>query len=131
MTVGGWYDAEDLYGPLNIYKTIEATSPDAHNTLVMGPWGHGDWATEKGKSVHNHIYFGDSISTFYQREIERRFFAYYLKGEGVGERVFFIKPPTADSRTDTAWTRQQGVRRHQPDRIDSGDANAPSIHEKQ
>lgn len=82
MTVGGWFDAEDLYGPLNIYKTIERTSPDAQNTLVMGPWGHGDWAAEKGKSVHNHLYFGDSISTFFQREIERRFFAFYLKDEG-------------------------------------------------
>jgi len=83
MTVGGWFDAEDLYGPLNIYKTIEKASPAAYNTLVMGPWGHGDWAHEQGKYYHNHIYFGDSISTFYQREIERKFFAFHLKGEGV------------------------------------------------
>lgn len=82
MVVGGWFDAEDLYGPLNIYKTIERTTPGAKNTIVMGPWGHGDWAGENGKSTHNHIYFGDSISTFYQREIERPFFAYHLKGEG-------------------------------------------------
>ena len=85
MTVGGWFDAEDLYGPLNIYKRIESTSPGARNTLVMGPWGHGDWARETAKSVHNHIYFGDSISTFYLREIERPFFAYYLKGEGTAD----------------------------------------------
>jgi putative CocE/NonD family hydrolase len=83
MTVGGWFDAEDLYGPLNIYKTIERSSPGAYNTLVMGPWGHGDWARETGQYYHNHIYFGDSISTFYQREIERKFFAYHLKGEGM------------------------------------------------
>jgi putative CocE/NonD family hydrolase len=82
MTVGGWFDAEDLYGPLNIYKQIEKSSPGAKNTIVMGPWGHGDWAGEKGKSTHGHIYFGDSISTFYQREIETPFFAYYLKDEG-------------------------------------------------
>ncbi len=82
MTVGGWFDAEDLYGPLNIYKTVEATSPDAKNTIVMGPWDHGGWAGEKGKTTHNHIYFGDSISTFYQREIERTFFAHHLKDEG-------------------------------------------------
>ncbi len=82
LTVGGWFDAEDLYGPLNIYKTIEKTSPGAKNTIVMGPWGHGDWANEKGKSTHNHIYFGDSISTFYMRDIERLFFAYHLKDEG-------------------------------------------------
>jgi uncharacterized protein len=82
LTVGGWFDAEDLYGPLNIYKTIEKTSPAAKNTIVMGPWGHGDWASEKGKSTHNHIYFGDSISTFYMRDIEKPFFAHYLKDEG-------------------------------------------------
>lgn len=82
MTVGGWFDAEDLYGPLNIYKTIERTSPKAKNTIVMGPWAHGAWAREEGKSTHNHIYFGDSISTFYMRGIERKFFAYYLKDEG-------------------------------------------------
>lgn len=81
LTVGGWFDAEDLYGPLNIYKTIEYTSPSAANSIVMGPWGHGDWASEEGKSTHNHIYFGDSISTWYQREVERKFFAHHLKGE--------------------------------------------------
>lgn len=82
MTVGGWFDAEDLYGPLSIYKTIEATSPKAKNTIVMGPWDHGGWARENGKTIHNHIYFGDSISTFYQKEIERKFFAHHLKDEG-------------------------------------------------
>ncbi len=82
MTVGGWFDAEDLYGPLNIYKRVEVTSPKAKNTIVMGPWDHGGWARESGKTTHNHIYFGDSISTFFQREIERKFFAHYLKDEG-------------------------------------------------
>jgi len=82
MTVGGWFDAEDLFGPINIYKTIEKTSPGAKNTIVMGPWGHGDWADEKAKSTHNHIYFGDSIASFYQKEIEFKFFARYLKDQG-------------------------------------------------
>ena len=80
MTVGGWFDAEDLYGPLNIYKTVEATSPDAQNSIVMGPWDHGGWAREQGQTTHNNIYFGDSISTFFQREIERKFFGHNLKG---------------------------------------------------
>lgn len=81
MTVGGWFDAEDLYGPLNIYKSIERNNPKTTNTLVMGPWAHGDWARERGKSTHNHIYFGDSISTFYQKEIERNFFGKHLKDQ--------------------------------------------------
>lgn len=82
MTVGGFFDAEDLYGPLNIYKHIEKSSPGAYNILVMGPWSHGDWSRERGFQQVNHIYFGDSVSTFYQKEIERPFFNYVLKGEG-------------------------------------------------
>ncbi|WP_445712169.1 CocE/NonD family hydrolase [Flavobacterium sp.] len=81
MTVGGWYDAEDLAGPLNIYKTIEKTSPKAKNTIVMGPFSHGAWARETGKHYHNDIYFGDSIATFYQKNIEYKFFNHYLKGD--------------------------------------------------
>ena len=80
MTVGGWFDAEDLAGPLRIYKTIEKTSPFAKNTLVMGPFSHGGWSRELGKHFHNDIYFGDSIATFYQKKIEYKFFNHYLKG---------------------------------------------------
>ena len=80
MTVGGLFDAEDLYGPLNIYKNIEKNCPKSYNTIVMGPWSHGDWYRENGKQIINHIYFGDSISSFYQREIEKPFFDCQLKG---------------------------------------------------
>jgi putative CocE/NonD family hydrolase len=80
MTVGGWFDAEDLSGPLNIYKTIEKTSPKAKNTIVMGPFSHGAWSYEQGKHFHNQIYFGDSIATYYQKNIETKFFNHYLKG---------------------------------------------------
>lgn len=79
MTVGGWFDAEDLAGPLNIYKTIEKNNPKAKNTIVMGPFSHGGWNYNSGKHFHNDIYFGDSISTFYQRNIEQPFFHHYLK----------------------------------------------------
>lgn len=79
LVVGGWFDAEDLYGPLNTYKTIEGSSPKAKNTIIMGPWGHGDWAREEPKATYNHIYFGDSLSKAFQTEVERKFFAHYLK----------------------------------------------------
>ena len=94
MTVGGWYDAEDLFGPLNIYKTIEKTSPKAKNTIVMGPFSHGAWARETGKHFHNEIYFGDSIATYYQKNLETKFFSHYLKGNsktdaGLPEAVMY------------------------------------------
>ncbi|CAN5300005.1 CocE/NonD family hydrolase [soil metagenome] len=85
MTVGGWFDAEDLYGPLNIYKTIEKNSPGAYNTLVMGPFGHGRWSRETGHTMHSNVYFGDSVATFYQRNIEAKFFTHFLKGAGDGK----------------------------------------------
>lgn len=85
MVVGGWFDAEDLYGPLETYKTIERNNPNAYNTIVMGPFGHGDWARERGNTMHHQVYFGDSIATFYQKEIEAQFFYHFLKGDAQGK----------------------------------------------
>lgn len=82
MLVGGWFDAEDLTGPLAIYKTIEKKDPGAYNTIVMGPFGHGRWSRETGHTMHSNIYFGDSIATFYQKNIEQKFFNHFLKGKG-------------------------------------------------
>lgn len=81
MTVGGWFDAEDLYGPLNIYRSIEEKSPDAFNVLVMGPWSHGGWARIGPTTQVGNIVFGENISDTYQREVEAPFFRHYLKGE--------------------------------------------------
>ena len=48
LTVGGWFDAEDLYGALNTYASIEQKNPGITNTIVMGPWFHGGWARSDG-----------------------------------------------------------------------------------
>ncbi|UEG53865.1 CocE/NonD family hydrolase [Mucilaginibacter daejeonensis] len=85
MVVGGWYDAEDLRGPLAIFKTINKTTPQAYNTIVMGPFDHGGWGRERGHTLHSNVYFGDSIATFYQRNIEAKFFEHFLKGNGSKE----------------------------------------------
>lgn len=82
MVVGGWFDAEDLYGPLETYKTIEVHNPENYNTLVFGPWDHGGWSRSKIKNSVGNYYFGDSISDFFQQEIESRFFEHFLKGSG-------------------------------------------------
>jgi predicted acyl esterase len=52
----GWFDAEDLYGPLNTYQAIEKAKN--YNTIVMGPWSHGDWARNGAKAVIGNINFG-------------------------------------------------------------------------
>ncbi|PIQ11042.1 MAG: X-Pro dipeptidyl-peptidase [Ignavibacteriales bacterium CG18_big_fil_WC_8_21_14_2_50_31_20] len=81
MTVGGWYDAEDLYGALNTYKTIEEKNPSANNILVMGPWSHGGWARTDG-STFGDLSFGTNTSEYYQNKLELKFFQYYLKDKG-------------------------------------------------
>ncbi|MBD0371429.1 MAG: CocE/NonD family hydrolase [Pyrinomonadaceae bacterium] len=78
MTVGGWFDAEDLFGALNTYKTIEKTNPRARNTLVMGPWYHGGWSRAPGNLLGD-IRFGSNTSEFYRSEIELPFFNCALK----------------------------------------------------
>ncbi|HPF38165.1 MAG TPA: CocE/NonD family hydrolase [Phycisphaerae bacterium] len=80
MTVGGWYDAEDLYGPLKIYESVESKNPGIFNVLVMGPWVHGGWARTKGDRLGN-IEFGAATSDFYREQLEDAFFRHFLKGD--------------------------------------------------
>lgn len=82
LVVGGEFDAEDLYGPLETYKTIEKHNPNNYNTLVFGPWSHGQWASPKVTNSVGNYYFGDSISLKYQAEIETKFFNHFLKETG-------------------------------------------------
>ena len=81
LTVGGWFDAEDLYGPLNTYSSIERMSPknDA-NMIMMGPWSHGQWAFGNGDRMGN-VHWGINSSEF-GREVIFKFFNYYLNDEG-------------------------------------------------
>ena len=78
MTVGGWFDAEDLFGALQTYKTIEETNPGARNTLVMGPWFHGGWARSDGDALGS-VSFGQKTSLTYREMVELPFFNCLLK----------------------------------------------------
>jgi putative CocE/NonD family hydrolase len=83
LVVGGWFDAEDLYGPLAVYKTLRTYDPAADARIVMGPFRHGGWAAKNvTHTVHGDIYFGDSLETKFQRDVEAPFFRAYLKGNG-------------------------------------------------
>jgi len=92
MTVGGLFDAEDLWGTLHTYQAIEKQNPqETKNILVMGPWQHGQWAAGGGKNLGN-IYWGAATCDPYHK-MEVKFFNYYLKDEGVmdlPEATFFV-----------------------------------------
>jgi putative CocE/NonD family hydrolase len=82
LVVGGLFDAEDGFGAWNLYKAIENKNPSSHfNKLVMGPWYHGQWASNDGTHLGN-VEFGSNTSFWYQNNVEIPFFNYYLKGKG-------------------------------------------------
>jgi putative CocE/NonD family hydrolase len=80
LIVGGWFDAEDLFGPLQIYRSIEQNDPKNRTSLMMGPWFHGGWVRSDGSRLGN-VSFGGKNSEYYDRQI-RNFFNYYLRGVG-------------------------------------------------
>jgi len=81
LTVGGWFDAEDLQGPFTVYHTIKKDDPGIFNGLVVGPWVHGGWAHYAGRSLGN-VNFASNTGEFFRKDILFPFFEYYLKGKG-------------------------------------------------
>jgi uncharacterized protein len=79
LTVGGYYDQEDMWGPQEEYASLEPHDSDHKNFLVLGPWRHGSWASS---SRHlGALQYGESIGNEYRSQIEAKFFAHYLKDE--------------------------------------------------
>jgi putative CocE/NonD family hydrolase len=78
LVVGGWFDAENLYGTLAAYRALR---PNGRTTLSMGPFGHRGWlARDVVHTVHGDLYFGDSLEVGVQRDVQAAFFRAHLKG---------------------------------------------------
>jgi len=123
LTVGGWFDAEDLYGALKTYRAIEKQNPGIFNVIVMGPWAHGGWARGDGERLGN-AYFDAKTSEYYRANIEFPFFRRYLKDDseapqlpeatmfetGVNRwRTFANWPPTDLSRRNLHFRAREGL----------------------
>jgi putative CocE/NonD family hydrolase len=81
LTVGGWYDANNLHGALIVHEAIARLSPSSNNRIVVGPWSHGQWSRASGDSLGD-LRFGSNTEQFFRDSIEFPFFDYYLKSEG-------------------------------------------------
>jgi putative CocE/NonD family hydrolase len=81
MTVGGWFDAEDLSGPFKTYNAVEANNPGTPNTLVEGPWVHGGWSRSDGDHLGD-VAFNAKTGEYFRKEIQFPFFEHYLKDKG-------------------------------------------------
>lgn len=103
MVVGGWYDTEDLYGPLQIYQSLKKLNPGLPLHLVMGPWSHGGWWRGEGKNLGD-ADFGAATSVTYQ-QAEFAFFQQHLKGaEASGlPGAWIFETGTNRWRSFTSW----------------------------
>jgi uncharacterized protein len=78
LNVAGWFDAEDFYGPMSIYYTLEKLHPKNRSILAVGPWLHGGWNSMPGDQLGN-IRFGSQTGRYFQTEIQFPFFQCHLK----------------------------------------------------
>jgi putative CocE/NonD family hydrolase len=75
LTVGGWWDQEDRYGPLATYRALEFGDSAGRNFLVMGPWNHGGWRN----SSRQMPVVDPGTQDSYLQDVEAPWFAHYLK----------------------------------------------------
>ncbi len=104
MFVGGWFDAEDLAGPLKLFRAVEENGPKAANTLVMGPWSHGGWSHGDGDRLGD-VSFASKTGEFYRQNIEFAFFLKALKGKGetAMPKAWVFETGTNEWRKFPAW----------------------------
>ena len=120
LTVGGWFDAEDLSGPFKVFRSIEQNDPGIYNGLVEGPWVHGGWAHWDGDHLGS-VSFAAKTSLYFRDNIQFPFFEKYLKGKGTedlpkayvfetGTNVWrkYSNWPPANAKTCVLYFRDQG-----------------------
>ena len=107
MTVGGWFDAENLFGALECYRAIEDQSPGASNVLVMGPWVHGGWSGKGDGAALGPVAFNAKTAEFFRDSIQFPFFQKHLKGKDLAAgnlpEAFVFETGTNVWRRYDAW----------------------------
>ena len=104
LTVGGWFDAEDLQGPFSTFHAIDNNNPGIFNALVVGPWVHGGWGRYDGEHL-GRAEFASSTGEFYRKNILFPFFEQYLKGAADAKlpKAYVFETGTNVWRRYSAW----------------------------
>jgi putative CocE/NonD family hydrolase len=112
LNVAGWWDQEDFYGPVTIYRELEKHDSLSRNFLVVGPWRHGGWSGGTGQKLGN-IDFGSPTGEYFRAKIEAPFFAYYLKDKGKLSQpeATVFESGSNTWRTFTAWPPKEAKTR--------------------
>ena len=104
LTVGGYYDQEDMFGPQIEYATLEPHDKNHENFLVLGPWRHGYWSSSS-RSLGN-LDYGEPIGKEFRSQIEAKFFAHYLKdAPGTNPSGFDLEDTASFQTGSNTWQR--------------------------
>ena len=104
LTVGGWFDAEDLAGPLAIFRAIAKQSPATDNRLVMGPWVHGGWVGAPGRQL-GRVQFQQPTSEQFQKEVLLPFFEQHLRDATPDAKAPKLAKATVFETGTNVWRR--------------------------
>ena len=107
LNVGGFFDAENLYGPLSCYRSTERLSPGGSNRLVMGPWDHGGWSRGAGDGLGN-ARFGGKTAEYFREKIEFPFFEATVFETGTNVWRRYDAWPPKDTREQKLFLREKG-----------------------
>jgi putative CocE/NonD family hydrolase len=104
LTIGGYYDQEDMYGPQAEYAALEPHDVNHQNFLVLGPWCHGCWS---GTTRHfGAIDYTQPIGKEFRSQIEAKFFDHFLKDDPATNASGFDLENTASFQTGSnTWKR--------------------------
>jgi putative CocE/NonD family hydrolase len=110
LTVGGWFDAEDLAGTLKTYRATESQNPGIFNALVMGPWSHGGWHGGDGTEL-GAVKFHAKTAEYFRNEIELPFWRHFLKGgtNPPPAEASVFETGTDEWRHEAAWPPTNAV----------------------
>ena len=110
LTVGGWFDAEDLQGPFSTFHAIDKNNSGIFNALVVGPWVHGGWYRYDGNHL-GRVQFDVNTGDYYRKNILFPFFEQYLKGNGDAKlpKAFVFETGTNVWRRYSAWPPKEAV----------------------
>ena len=110
LHVGGVWDQEDMMGPQLMYEKMEKLDSNNRNYICIGPWNHGQWA---GYNVtHLGAYnTGSNTSGYFQKNIQKKWFDYWLKGVGDGKfsEATIFETGSNEWKTYATWPPKEAV----------------------
>ncbi|HRH47884.1 MAG TPA: CocE/NonD family hydrolase [Panacibacter sp.] len=104
LHVGGVWDQEDMMGPQIMYTKMEKLDSNNRNYICLGPWNHGQWAGGNVTKLGAYN-MGSNTGEYFQKNIQKKWFDYWLKGKGDGKfsEATVFQTGSNQWKTYTTW----------------------------